>query len=182
MNHDPFTTTFVIFILLTYPAIYISFGRYAWRGLRGRTTLTHFGVRSGWIARIYGLLYLSILIGLAAIIPMFMRYLREITLSELLSSFELPFKDQATGLAFLVLGLGFYLLIWWLRKYTQARYPEWAEKLKMRPKLYQYSVPSLLVIIGILFVVGSPIIFHFAVLLGWMYFASVTGEVQLLAD
>ena len=184
MNHDPFTTTFVIFMLLTYPAIYLSLGRYAGRGLQGRTTLTNFGVQAGWLVRIYGLLYLSTLVGLAAIIPMFVRYLREEAPAELLRSFEFPFKDPGTGLVFLVLGVGFYPLIWWLRRYSPARNPELAEKLKLRPRyqLYQYSMPSLLVIIGILSVVGTPIIFHFAVLLGGMYFALVTGEDQLLED
>jgi len=129
-------------MLLIYPAIYLSLGRYAWRGLQGRRTITNFGIKAGLIARFYGILYLLILIGLTGIIPILVRYLMDMAPAELLRSFEFPFKDQGTGFVFLVLGLGFYPLIWYLRRYTQAKYPELAEKLKMRPRyqLYQYSI------------------------------------------
>ncbi len=46
------------FLFLLCPYLLIFLAKQAYTGLFKGTTLTHFGLRSGWIARLYGVFYL----------------------------------------------------------------------------------------------------------------------------
>ncbi len=117
-------TISMLFILAAYPALYLSIGRNAWRGLHGQTTMTHFGVRGGRIAQVYGVFYILFLIGITAMIPRIWGLLKDLTLPELVSAFKLRFPaSPGYGLIFILMALVFFPFVWWVLNKAQARDP-----------------------------------------------------------
>jgi hypothetical protein len=174
MNHNPVETIFALYWLSMYPGLYWFLGRYTWRGLRGQPTMTHFGFKAGWIARIYGVFYIIALIGLTAIIPVWSQSLIGLTFAELVNSFTVRFPaDLGMGLVFVLTGLLFYLFEWWIFKIVQKRNPNWSNKIKSPAwfRFYLWSVPSLFVLFGMFLILGAPIALALGFVVIWTYVA-----------
>jgi hypothetical protein len=184
MNHNPVETIFALYWLSMYPAFYLYLGRNAWRGLQGRATMTHFGFKAGGIARVYGVFYIIVLIWLTSIIPVWSQSLIGLTFAELVNSFTVRFSaDLGMGLVFVLTGLLFYLFVWWIFKIVQKRNPDWSNKIKSPTwfRFYLWSVPSLVVLFGMLLTLGAPIALALGFVVIWIYVAG-WGEECILPN
>lgn len=131
MNHNPIETIFALYMLSLYPGLYWFLGRYTWRDLRGQKTRTHFGFRTGCIARLYGVFYLLVLLVITAPLPFWWQSLKDLSPAELAGSLTIQFPGSlGTGYLFLSLGLLFYLFVWGVFKLVQKRNPDWSKRIK----------------------------------------------------
>jgi len=184
MNHNPIETIFALCMLSLYPGLYWFLGRYTWRGLRGQKTRTHFGFRTGWIARLYGVFYLLILLVMTAPLPFWWQSLKDLSPAELAGSLTIRFPGcLGPGYLFLSLGLLFYLFVWGIFKLVQKRNPDWSKRIKNPAwfRFYLWSVPSLLVLFGMLLTLGTPIALALGFVVIWTYVA-VWGEEFILPN
>jgi hypothetical protein len=96
--------TLALGIVLTLPVLICGLSKEAWNGLRWGTANTHFGRRSGLLARVYGVFYLSAVAFLLVAWRYFLTLLIETGAAaltrSLLEAFRLPYYMAIFLIAF----------------------------------------------------------------------------------
>jgi len=132
-------------LLLWSPYLLVFFGRYGYMGLVKGSTLTNLGVRAGWIARIYGVLYLLFFAGNIYVLSMVMPGFLGLGLQPILVALSWPLPAQPyTGVVFIGLGLFFILMASLMIKINIRLKPSFAnDRVRIRTMRINFYIFSL---------------------------------------
>ena len=165
-----------LWIVLAYPAILFTLCRRAWLGVQGRGIFTHFGTRSLLVSRVSAVLYFCVAVAFLVFAPDLLRFLGEAPTSSLAESLRYPFKtDLVISLILLIAGLitlpvarfGIkHRLVAQQMRPNQAPSQQWLTA-------FVYSIPTVMLVCGVLSAIGFPFIVLFGVLLFAFYFMTV---------
>jgi hypothetical protein len=174
----------MIWLLCTIPGIVYFSAVCAYYGLVKARTITHLGVKSGIIARIYGFFYLFFVVGGILAFRFFAQYLAEFTLKDVTKALIYPSRMPIfVSLTFIGTGI-FMLLIWrWSLWIISSRNQENTPNSEAM-KNYQVQV---LIAVGLTFLVGLltltdlPIILVMLSVLIYTYVGSIQEVKKLKA-
>lgn len=125
---DSFGLVFLETLLLSIsPMFFAYFGKYAFAGLVQGKTITHFGLRSGILARLYGFLYLILFILCFGCCLVLLPSYLGLGITAIIQALLLPLPGKgnvSVGLLFIGLGIFLVVLAWLLDKYVAWRYPQ----------------------------------------------------------
>jgi hypothetical protein len=167
---------------LILPALVVYLARSAWRGLRGLQVLTHFGVRSGSIARIYGVLYLLFLAVFLALAPYLWLTFKGVPSHTVAASLRFIYRmDPLTSLLVVATGCATALIAARAIRRREADQHHRGMARRGRPwlRLYLYSHTALFLGIGIVSLVGVPYVILVGILVAWAYFVVAIERLAL---
>lgn len=149
--------------LIIGPYLFYFLAKYAFKGLFKGNTLTHFGMRSGWLARIYGVFYSLLLIffilGYIDVAPLYLNLGLAVIINTLLLPW--PRTENSIFLGFLFIGIGLFslLLNWLVLRFVAWRYPTRLidPKNARASKAYLFNYVGTIELSGILILIGGPL-------------------------
>ena len=180
MDEHPITIATMIWLLFMIPAVVYFSAVCAYFGFVKSRTVTHIGIRSGQLARIYGFFYFFFFVGGILAFIFFVRSLAQLPNQKiskaLLFSFHLPIE---ISLFFMGMAVIMWLVSKWAERKMLAQSPE---KIPPSGAIRKYRirvlvVAGLVILIGILSMTGWPIALTLSLLLIYTY-GEVINEVK----
>jgi len=177
MNEHPMTVATIIWLLCVMPAIVCFSAVCAYFGLVKSRTVTHIGIRSGWLARIYGFFYLLFFVsGIAAFIY-FLQFIAQLTYQKVSEALLFPFHFPIE-ISLFFMGMG--VIMWLISKWAEGKMavlPPEKTPTSAQIKKYRFRVlmgVRLVVLLGLLSMAGWPVAITFFALLIDAYFEIFT--------
>ncbi len=151
MNEHPMTIAMMIWLLFVMPAVICFSAICAYFGLVKSRTVTHIGIRSGWLARFYGFFYLLFIIGGIRAFVFFTQSVAQLTYQKILEALLYPFHFPIEiSLFFMGMGVIMWLISKWAERKMLSQPPEKIPNPNMVRK-YRHRV---LVAVGLTFLLG----------------------------
>ena len=176
MTENPMTIATMVWLLFAMPSVLYFCSICAYYGLVKSKTITHFGVRTGRLARIYGAFYLFFVIGACAISIVLIQNIAQHSLQEIVVSLFQPFRwPMELSLLYLGFGFGMWLFSWALFKLVERkRLTQPVDKTPSPSTVKTYKIRALAAsglfsICGLLSMTGWPIVLTLSVLLIYTY-------------
>jgi hypothetical protein len=184
MDEHPLSIAFYILGVLAMPGVIYFSAMCAYYGLVKARTITHWGVKSGIIARIYGFFYLFFVIYGILAFRFLAQYLTEFTLQDVTRALLYPsLMPIFLSLTFFGMGILMFLIWRWSLWIISTRIPE-NPPMPDAMKSYQEQVLAaigLTILIGLLTLTNLPIILAWLSLLTYVYLGSIQGIKKLKA-
>lgn len=182
MDEHPMTIAMMIWLLFMIPVVIYFSAVCAYFGLVKSKTVTHIGIRSGWIARIYGVFYLLIVIGGVTGLIFLVRFIAQLTYQKLSEALLYPFLFPIEFSLFLmVMGVMMWLVSKWAERKMLSLPPEKIPSSDMIKKYRSRVLAAavLVFLIGLLSMTGWPIALTLIVLLIYTY-GEVADQIRAL--
>lgn len=127
-------------------AAFIWLARSIVRGAQGLPILTYLGVKSGTVARVHAIIYLALLVALAANSQYLWRTLWAIPLDQIAQSLLFPIQSLPLGVILITMGAATIPLVLWIVKRREAKDPllQRNPRRRRRFRAYVWSHPLLL--------------------------------------
>lgn len=182
MDEHPITIATMIWLLFMIPAVVYFSAVCAYFGFVKSRTVTHIGIRSGQLARIYGFFYFFFVVGGILAFIFFVRSLAQLPYQKiskaLLFSFHLPIE---ISLFFMGIAVMMWLVSKWAERKMLAQSPEKIPSSGMvkRYRLRVLSAAGLVFLCGLLSMTDWPIVLTLLLLLIYSYGETIY-EINLL--
>ncbi len=125
-------SVYILILLLLLPKAAYSCAVFAYDGLKNGETLTHFGIRKGALARLYGILYVLGLIFCVALFFFFAKSIWETGRTEIVRGLLFAMPLPPLGLLFVGVAVFFFLLqksVVWLAQRKNIAFNESVKKI-----------------------------------------------------
>jgi hypothetical protein len=182
MNEHPMTITTMIWLLFVMPAVVCFSAICAYFGLVKSRTVTHIGIRSGWLARIYGFFYLLFVFGGTAGFIFFIHSIAQLTYQKVSEALLYPFHFPIEiSLFFMGMGVIMWLISKWAERKMLAQPPEKIPTPNMirKYRLRVLAAAGLVFLCGLFSMTGWPIALTMLLLLIYSYGETIY-EINLL--
>ena len=170
MDEHPMTIAMMIWLLFTLPALVYFSAVCAYFGLFKSRTITHFGIRSGWVARVYGILYLLFTFGGGAAFVYFSKSLTKLSYQKLSEAllFSPHFPNE---ISLFLIGMG--VIMWLVSKWAERKMiTQPPEKIPTLDQIRKYRL-EVLVAAGTVFLCGLLLMtdwpFGLTLIVLWVY-------------
>lgn len=160
--------------LLFLPKLAYYFAVFAYTGIINGETLTHFGMRKGVIARIYGVFYAFCDIFVIAVIPLSVKLVLETDGAKMQQA--LSFAIPIPQLGFVFVGLAVFLFL--LREALVRLFRKKIRKNESARKIYNAMILFLLAI-GIQIAIGLPYWIFVGIFAAFIYFSPIISPKEV---
>ena len=161
------------------PRLIYFFAFFAYDGIIKGVSLTHFGIRKGTIARIYGVFYLLLCIFEILLLPLKAREILEVNPKDMLLA--LLFSESIPDLGFILFGVALFLLL--VREGALYLATKTARKKSLKPGRIQMGrnftnwMIGLPLLIGLQFLLGLPYAITVLVYAVFAYFSNIRHRI-----
>ena len=174
MNPQSLALALQIWMFLAFPGILFFCVVCGYYGLIKSVTITHFGIKSGTIARIYGFFYLLTAIGLIFPYRFFYQSMTSMTIEEAVTALLDPFRmPNFIGITFIGMGLLMFIFVGIAIRFGSRRKLSNDQRIAFeeKEKVAIFEI-GLIIIIGIFSLTNIPSILPLGLLLSQMYYSS----------
>lgn len=164
----------ILIQLLFLPKLAYFCAVFAYDGIKNGETLTHFGVRKGVIARIYGVFYIFFVILCVAMFPLFAKIALETDGTKMQSALLFAIPIPQLGFTFIGIAIFLFLLREGFVRFSRKK----IRKNESAQKIYTAMV-LLPLAIGIQAAIGLPHWVYIGIFTFFIYFSPITSPKEV---
>ena len=168
-------SVYILILLLFLPKVAYSCAVFAYDGLKNGETLTHFGMRKGTIARLYGILYVFGLIFCVALFFFFAKVIWETGRTEIVQGLLFAMPIPPLGLLFVGIAVFFFLLqkgVVWFAQRKNIAFNRYVKKIYNSIVLWPLAI-------GIQALMGLPNWVLVAIFAFFIYFSPMVSPAEM---